>query len=379
MSQNKGTYQQSSGQELAKFHGSSERGPKPTTASEPQTNLYEVLDPQSGAKQAARDESREPRMESVKPNLETQNFDCNLEESRNAQITSRKTSDGHAEHEDGARRECRDLEELARTDEKDQDEDSDTHDYYKPRYMLHSLRASGISIGDAHKAFEDYEGEARYKKLGLKPPTARQQEDGCSSHMSDHDEMGMAFGHEEEECTNSKGQGVGNNRGAVKCMLKSMDTTTGRASCISDSGKVMTPNFEDEDDDDDGEEDGQLTCSMTRKGWEPVPFPIIIDSGASSSILPKDWCGHVKVWQTAGSRRGEPFTVANGEEIPNLGRKAVTLMFKDQSIRDMRFEVCNVTRALGSVSQICKVGHKVISTPPPRRSAGKPHTTFGNL
>ena len=117
--------------------------------------------------------------------------------------------------------------------------------------------------------------------------------------------------------------------------------------------------IEDEDD-----EDGQLICIMRGKDWEPLPYPIIVDSGASASTLPREWCNHVKLWETPGSRAGQGFHAANGEEIPNLGRRDVTLMTREGAIRDMKFEVCSVTRALGSVSQMCKAGHRVIFNPP---------------
>ena len=42
----------------------------------------------------------------------------------------------------------------------------------------------------------------------------------------------------------------------------------------------------------------------------------------------------------------------------------MTLKTKEGAVRDMKFEVCSVTRALGSVSQMCRAGHKVIFNPP---------------
>lgn len=39
-------------------------------------------------------------------------------------------------------------------------------------------------------------------------------------------------------------------------------------------------------------------------------------------------------------------------------------MTKEGVIRDMNFEVRNVTRALGSISQMCRAGHRVIFNPP---------------
>lgn len=38
-------------------------------------------------------------------------------------------------------------------------------------------------------------------------------------------------------------------------------------------------------------------------------------------------------------------------------------MTREGATRDMRFEVCNVTRALGSVSQMRRAGHNVASNP----------------
>ena len=115
---------------------------------------------------------------------------------------------------------------------------------------------------------------------------------------------------------------------------------------------------------DDVADEDHLICIMRGNDWEALPYPIIVDSGASASTLPKSWCQHVKLWETAESKSGQGFHAANGHEIPNLGRKQVTLMTKDGAIRDMKFEVCDVTRALGSVSQMCKAGHKVVFNPP---------------
>ena len=33
-------------------------------------------------------------------------------------------------------------------------------------------------------------------------------------------------------------------------------------------------------------------------------------------------------------------------------------------MRDMKFTVCDVSKALGSVSQMCRVGHRVVFNPP---------------
>ena len=44
----------------------------------------------------------------------------------------------------------------------------------------------------------------------------------------------------------------------------------------------------------------------------------------------------------------------------NKGDKVVTLMSREGHMRNMRFTSCDVERALGSVSAICKQGHTVV-------------------
>ena len=39
-------------------------------------------------------------------------------------------------------------------------------------------------------------------------------------------------------------------------------------------------------------------------------------------------------------------------------------MTQEGSLRDMKFTVCDVAKALGSVSQMCKTGHRVVFNPP---------------
>ena len=95
---------------------------------------------------------------------------------------------------------------------------------------------------------------------------------------------------------------------------------------------------------------------MIGENWEQSPFPIIADSGACISVLPTVWCQHVPVEETNESRAGEFFTAANGEKIYNEGRKVVSLTTREGIMRDMQFISCEVPKALGSVSQICRAG-----------------------
>ena len=116
--------------------------------------------------------------------------------------------------------------------------------------------------------------------------------------------------------------------------------------------------------DSSGEENEQMACNVTGQNWESLPFPIIVDSGTCASVMPTGWCEHIPIQSTLGSEAGEFFRAANGLKIPNEGERMVSMMTKEGIMRDMRFTVCPVTKALGSVSQMCKIGHRVIFNPP---------------
>ena len=112
-----------------------------------------------------------------------------------------------------------------------------------------------------------------------------------------------------------------------------------------------------------GSGEGRLS-SIKQDAWEPLPHPIIIDSRASTSILPLSWCTHVRTVETEASRRGEHYTAANGCKIYNKGERTVTMMSCEGHLRNMKFTSCDVERALGSVSSIGKQGHTVVFNAP---------------
>ena len=92
--------------------------------------------------------------------------------------------------------------------------------------------------------------------------------------------------------------------------------------------------------------------------------PVVVDSGASASVMPQDWCPHVPTVPTPQSEQGEYFRAANGNNIYNHGEKMVTMMTQEGAKRDMKFTVCDVSKALASVSQMCRTGNRVVFNPP---------------
>ena len=118
-----------------------------------------------------------------------------------------------------------------------------------------------------------------------------------------------------------------------------------------------------EEDSSDEEEPCQFVCNMTRSKWESSPYPIIVDSGACASVMPTNWCQHVSLRETPQSQAGEFSRAANGQPIHNHGEEVVSIVTKEGAKRDMRFTICDVSKALGFVSRMSRAGHRVVFNP----------------
>ena len=118
---------------------------------------------------------------------------------------------------------------------------------------------------------------------------------------------------------------------------------------------------------EDGESDDEspeMVCNMTGQSWESLPFPRIIDSGACAPVMPTSWCNHVPLNETLQSWVGDYYRAANGNKIYHEGERVISMMTQECAFRDMKFTSCEVSKALGFVSQMCKTGHIVAFNPP---------------
>ena len=75
-------------------------------------------------------------------------------------------------------------------------------------------------------------------------------------------------------------------------------------------------------------------------------------------MLPEGWVEHNELKESDGSRRGDWYATASGEPLYNLGEKDLVLSDENGEMRSMKFQVAKVTKALGSVSQICSNGNR---------------------
>ena len=139
-----------------------------------------------------------------------------------------------------------------------------------------------------------------------------------------------------------------------------------------------------EDSESDDEEDEIVLSKKERKTmlaaiksdeYTTMPYPVIIDSGAAESVLPRHWCPQAKLRN--GPMKGKSYSAANGQTIKNEGERLVSMVTRQGQWKNMTFQVCDVTRPLASVSKIVEAGHSVVFNPSqdPRGSYIQNHTT----
>ena len=64
--------------------------------------------------------------------------------------------------------------------------------------------------------------------------------------------------------------------------------------------------------------------------------------------------------ESAQSRRGVEYEVANGIKIPNLGEKQFMGHTEGGIARSITAQVCDVNKVLLSASKVVRVGHRVV-------------------
>ena len=89
---------------------------------------------------------------------------------------------------------------------------------------------------------------------------------------------------------------------------------------------------------------------------------LTIDSGAGENVMPEYMAPHTPVQHSSEQDAGVVYTAANGDTMPNRGRKVVRVTTKEGQHKSMNMQITDVNRALMSVAKICDAGHTVIFT-----------------
>ena len=91
-----------------------------------------------------------------------------------------------------------------------------------------------------------------------------------------------------------------------------------------------------------------------------MPRPLCIDSGAAKSVMPSTWLPEYVAKESEASKAGVYYVAANGEKLPDKGEKCLNVITDEGMKRTMKFAVADVTKALGSVGEICATGQSGI-------------------
>ena len=146
------------------------------------------------------------------------------------------------------------------------------------------------------------------------------------------------------------------------------------------SAKVFIPNLVDSEDEEEGEKRrgacrGTLPAMLgvlephrrkdlneiEQSEWQPLPKPLVVDSGAGETIMPKSWFLAHAIKDSPGSLAEDFYTTADGSKVYNEGQREMYLATMDgKSLRKMTFQVGEVSKALGSVSQMVDNGNRVV-------------------
>ena len=95
--------------------------------------------------------------------------------------------------------------------------------------------------------------------------------------------------------------------------------------------------------------------------WELLDM--LVDSGASETVVPPQAVSSVEVVPSDASRRGVMYEVANGSRIPNLGEKSFRASTEAGQLRDLTAQVAETNRPLMSVSRLVAAGNTVVFSP----------------
>ena len=87
---------------------------------------------------------------------------------------------------------------------------------------------------------------------------------------------------------------------------------------------------------------------------------MVVDSGATETVIGEEMVKAVELTESPGSKSGVVYTVANGEDIPNLGQKTFVGETEGGVQKKMTAQVTEVDRSLLSVRKMVNAGNTVV-------------------
>ena len=79
----------------------------------------------------------------------------------------------------------------------------------------------------------------------------------------------------------------------------------------------------------------------------------VMDSGSAEWVAHKDHFPDYPSEESPGSRRGQHFTSATGEEVPNEGQKVIPVVTEEGRNKKVTWQLAEVQKPLTAVGKIC--------------------------
>ena len=89
---------------------------------------------------------------------------------------------------------------------------------------------------------------------------------------------------------------------------------------------------------------------------------ITVDSGAAENVMPEHMAPGTQTEYSEEQAAGVVYTAANGDTMPNRGKKGLHIITKEGQARKVNMQITDVSRALMSVAKVCDAGHTVLFT-----------------
>ena len=93
-------------------------------------------------------------------------------------------------------------------------------------------------------------------------------------------------------------------------------------------------------------------------GWTRIRA--VPDSGAIESVAPYDMAPGYQVVAGPGSRRGQKYVSASGDETANEGEQRLPMVSNNGVVTEQKWQLAAVTRPLQSVGETCDAGNRVV-------------------
>ena len=90
---------------------------------------------------------------------------------------------------------------------------------------------------------------------------------------------------------------------------------------------------------------------------------LTIDSGAGENVMPEHIAPKTPTQYSSEQAAGVVYTAANGETMPNKGKKVLQVITREGQRKAMNMQVTDVHKPLMSVAKICDAGHTVVFKP----------------